>query len=79
MLIIGVTKTQITVLPDGTRASTAKVFLRPAMARDNLHVAVDAFVTKVSGLSIGGCIRLIKFPMWYIRVAMESMTLFLSW
>ena len=45
--ILGFTKAQITVLPDGTRASTVKVFLRPAMARDNLHVAVDAFVTKV--------------------------------
>ena len=41
----------MSVLPDGTRSSTAKVFLRPAMARDNLHVAVDAFVTKVGILN----------------------------
>lgn len=32
----------------GRRMSTAKVYLRPAMERPNLHVVVNAHVTKVS-------------------------------
>lgn len=33
---------------NGVRASTVKEFLRPAMARTNLHVVVNAHVTKVN-------------------------------
>ena len=32
---------------DGSRCSTAKAFLRPAMSRKNLHVAMKAHVTKI--------------------------------
>ncbi|XP_043591389.1 glucose dehydrogenase [FAD, quinone]-like [Bombus pyrosoma] len=32
---------------DGSRCSTAKAFLRPARTRKNLHVAMEAFVTKI--------------------------------
>lgn len=34
-------------LRDGARCSTAKAFLRPIMDRENLHVALNAHVTKV--------------------------------
>lgn len=34
---------------NGVRWSTAKAYLRPAIARHNLHVATNALVTKVSG------------------------------
>ena len=43
---IGFSASQVTIR-DGVRASTAKEFLRPAMHRKNLHVAVRAHVTKV--------------------------------
>ncbi|XP_060593367.1 glucose dehydrogenase [FAD, quinone]-like [Ruditapes philippinarum] len=33
---------------DGKRASTAREFLRPAMRRNNLHVVVNAHVTKIN-------------------------------
>ncbi|XP_071858531.1 glucose dehydrogenase [FAD, quinone]-like [Bombus fervidus] len=32
---------------DGSRCSTAKAFLRPARMRKNLHVAMEAYVTKI--------------------------------
>ncbi|XP_018018056.1 glucose dehydrogenase [FAD, quinone] [Hyalella azteca] len=32
---------------DGSRCSTAKAFLRPAVGRPNLHIAMRAFVTKI--------------------------------
>lgn len=44
---IGFSISQLTVR-NGVRASTAKEFLRPALARKNLHVAVRAHVTRVA-------------------------------
>ncbi|XP_052807469.1 alcohol dehydrogenase [acceptor]-like [Mya arenaria] len=43
---IGFAASQINVR-DGSRASTVSAFLRPAMSRDNLHVVVNAHVTKI--------------------------------
>ncbi|WP_053698600.1 GMC family oxidoreductase [Streptomyces sp. NRRL F-5755] len=38
---------QVTVSPDGTRASTSTAFLRAALGRPNLRVATDALTTRV--------------------------------
>ncbi|XP_064614664.1 L-sorbose 1-dehydrogenase-like [Liolophura sinensis] len=43
---IGVMRTQLNT-DDGRRAHTAEAFLRPAMHRDNLHIATHCHVTKV--------------------------------
>ena len=47
VLLIGASLTQRNVYK-GERWSAAKAFLRPAMARSNLHVATKAHVTKVT-------------------------------
>jgi len=44
---LGFGVSQVTV-KDGVRSSTAQAFLRPVMSRANLHVAVNAHVTKVN-------------------------------
>ncbi|KAK3098155.1 hypothetical protein FSP39_016702 [Pinctada imbricata] len=44
--IFGYCKMQLTT-QNGTRCSTAKAFLRPAMSRRNLHVTINTVVTKV--------------------------------
>ncbi len=38
----GIVKTQATISPSGRRMSTAHCYLRPAMARSNLHVVTEA-------------------------------------
>jgi len=44
---LGFGVSQVTV-KDGVRAGTAQAFLRPVMSRANLHVAVNAHVTRVN-------------------------------
>ena len=48
-LILGITKMHVTT-KNGSRWSTAKAYLRPAMHRSNLHVVTEAHVTKVHRL-----------------------------
>ena len=36
-----------TTTKDGLRFSTAKAFLRPALRRKNLHILINAHVTKI--------------------------------
>lgn len=47
---------------DGIRAHTARVFLKPAAHRTNLHVMIHAHVTKV-GASLLDVIRKTHIPL----------------
>ena len=49
LLFLGITKMHVTT-KNGSRWSTAKAYLRPAMHRSNLHVVTEAHVTKVHRL-----------------------------
>ncbi|KAK7111158.1 glucose dehydrogenase [FAD, quinone]-like [Littorina saxatilis] len=45
--MIGVSPTQATIDSTGVRQSTARAFLQPVLDRPNLHIGVNALVTKV--------------------------------
>ena len=45
--VLGVSNAQGNINKDGIRWSTAHGYLRPAMERDNLHVAVNSQVKQV--------------------------------
>ena len=51
LVFVGCTKPHVTVR-NGTRCSTARAYLRPAMSRRNLHVVTEAHTSKVSVVEI---------------------------
>ena len=51
LVFVGCTKPHVTVR-NGTRCSTARAYLRPALSRRNLHVVTEAHTSKVSVVEI---------------------------